>query len=191
MQSNNYPRAKQVLKSLIAGVDPATGSDLPRDSILNRVDVIRALLSSVDAIEQVTARAARRALLPDGVGQQGHRVFTGKIVEAGSHTWVVEVDRVWKGRETLTHSARLMDVYAKMDCESFFKEGERYLFFAIVAKGPREVFYHPQVCNWTNPLHSKRVVTPDGASVWLEDLIIREHGSGEPPGEERGSGRLP
>jgi hypothetical protein len=69
MQSNNYPRAKQVLESLIAGVDPATGSDLPKDSILNRVDVIRALLSSVDAIEQVTARAARRALLPDGVGQ--------------------------------------------------------------------------------------------------------------------------
>ena len=77
-------------------------------------------------------------------------------------------------RETLTHRARLMDVYAKMDCESFFKEGERYLFFAIVAKGPRDIFYHPQVCNWTSPLHSKRVVTPDGASVWLEDLIIRE-----------------
>src|SRR5882724_137242 len=69
MQSNNYPRAKQVLKSLIAGADPATGSDLPKDSILNRVDVIRALLSSIEAIEQVTARAARRALLPDGVGQ--------------------------------------------------------------------------------------------------------------------------
>jgi hypothetical protein len=68
-QSNNYPRAKQVLKSLISGVDPATSCDLPKDSILNRVDVIRALLSSVDAIEQVTARAARRALLPDGVGQ--------------------------------------------------------------------------------------------------------------------------
>jgi hypothetical protein len=84
-----------------------------------------------------------------------------------------------------------MDVYAKMDCESFFKEGGRYLFFAIVAKGPRDIFYHPQVCNWTSPLHSKRVVTSDGASVWLEDLIIREHGPGEPPGEEPGSGRLP
>ena len=70
-----------------------------------------------------------------------------------------------------------------MDCEFFFKEGERYLFFAIVAKGPRDVFYHPQVCNWTAPLQSRRVVTPDGASQWLEDLIIREHGPGEPPGE--------
>jgi hypothetical protein len=69
MKNNTYPRAKQVLQSLISGVDPATGSDLPKDSTLNRVDVIRALLSSIEAIERVTARAARRALLPDGVGQ--------------------------------------------------------------------------------------------------------------------------
>jgi hypothetical protein len=31
--------------------------------------VVRALLASVNAIEQVTARAARRAQLPSGVGQ--------------------------------------------------------------------------------------------------------------------------
>ena len=70
-----------------------------------------------------------------------------------------------------------------MDCEFFFKEGERYLFFAIVAQKALATFSdHPQVCNWTAPVHSRRVVTPDGA-VWLEDLIIREHGPGEPPGE--------
>jgi hypothetical protein len=32
MQSNSYPRAKQVLKSPIGGVDPVTGCDLPKDS---------------------------------------------------------------------------------------------------------------------------------------------------------------
>ena len=114
--------------------------------------------------------------------ERAQYVFTGRVVEAGTHTWVVEVDRVWKGRETLTHKARLMDLYTQMDCESFFKEGEQYLVFAIVAKGPRDVFYHPQVCNWTGPLHSRRVVAPSGASVWLEDSIITEHGLGEPPG---------
>jgi hypothetical protein len=118
-------------------------------------------------------------------------VFTGTIVEAGTHTWVVEVDRVWKGQETLTRSARLMDVYAQMGCEFFFKQGERYLFFAILAKGSRDVFYHPQACNWTSPLRSKRVLTPEGVSLWLEDLIVSEHGPGEPPGSESGSGRLP
>ena len=75
--------------------------------------------------------------------ERAQYVFTGKVVQPGTHTWVVEVDRVWKGRETLTHKARLMDVYTQMDCESFFKEGEHYLIFAIVAKGPRDVSYHP------------------------------------------------
>jgi hypothetical protein len=118
-------------------------------------------------------------------------VFTGEIVEAGTHTWVVAVDRVWKGRATLTSSARLMDVYARMPCEFYFKKGERYLFFAVVAKSPRDGFYHPQACNWTSPLHSRRVLAPDGNAVWLEDLIVQQHGAGEPPGDARGSGRLP
>ena len=117
-------------------------------------------------------------------------VFTGEVVEAGTHTWVVEVDRVWKGRETLTRRARLMDVYAKMDCEFFFRKGERYIFFAIRAKGARDVFYHPQACNWTSPLHSRRILTPEGGSPWLEDLVVSEHGPGEPPGDVRGSGHL-
>ncbi len=112
-------------------------------------------------------------------------VFVGKVVEAGSHTWTVEVDRVWKGGEKLRRSVRLMDAYASMDCEFFFKLGERYLFFAIVAKSGGDVFYHPQVCNWTSPLHSNRVLTPEGDSVWLEDLIVRQHGAGEPPRDER------
>jgi hypothetical protein len=69
MNNNNYPRAKQVIWALIQGVDPETRKELPPDTILNRVDVVRSLLASVDAIEQVTARAARRAQLPSGVGQ--------------------------------------------------------------------------------------------------------------------------
>lgn len=122
---------------------------------------------------------------PSAGFERAQYVFTGRVVEAGSHTWVVEVDRVWKGREKLTRRARLMDVYAKMECEFFFKEGDRYLFFAILAKGGRDVFYHPQVCNWTNRVRSKRVLSPEGAPLWLEDLIVRKHGPGEPPRDER------
>lgn len=70
MSKNNYPRAKQTLLALIQGVYPDTGSELPADTVLNRVDVVRALLAGVAAIEQVTAREARRALLPSGVGKQ-------------------------------------------------------------------------------------------------------------------------
>jgi hypothetical protein len=146
--------------------------------------------ASIDAAGSAQACSCEKMSPAEGF-ERAQYVFSGRVMEAGTHTWVVEVDRVWKGRATLTHKARLMDVYTQMDCESFFKEGERYLIFAIVAKGPRDVFYHPQVCNWTSPLQSRRVVTPDGASEWLEDLIMREHGPGEPPGEGPGSGRLP
>lgn len=108
-------------------------------------------------------------------------VFTGTVIEAGSHTWVVDVDRVWKGRERLTRQAKLMDVYAAMDCEFFFEQGRRYIVFAILAKGGRDVFYHPQVCNWTRPLRSTLVSAQGNEAMWLEDLIAREHGPGEPP----------
>jgi hypothetical protein len=118
-------------------------------------------------------------------------VFTGKIIEAGMHTWLVEVDRVWKGQGKLGHIARLMDVYAAIDCEFYFKLGERYLFFAILAKGGRDVFYHPQVCNWTSSLRTNRVLSPQGDSIWVEDLIIREHGPGEPPRDAHNSTHSP
>ena len=118
-------------------------------------------------------------------------VFTGTVVQAGTHSWVVNVDRVWKGRDTLTPRARLVDVYASMACEFFFKQGERYLVFATLAKGGRDLFYLPQACNWTTRLGSRRVTTPDGESMWLEDLIVRQYGAGEEPGDVPGSGRLP
>lgn len=108
-------------------------------------------------------------------------VFTGEVVNAEHHVWLVEVDRVWKGRENLRHTIKLMDVYARMDCEFSFELGQRYLFFAVLAKGGREVFYHPQACNWTRRLQSTRVLAPGNETLWIEDLIIRQQGPGEPP----------
>jgi hypothetical protein len=108
-------------------------------------------------------------------------VFAGKVVRADAHTWHVEVERVWKEHETLARTVKLMDAYTAMDCQFFFQLGQRYLFFAIRAKGGRDVFYHPQVCNWTKPLQSTRVPAQGRESVWLEDLIAREHGAGDPP----------
>ena len=110
-------------------------------------------------------------------------VFTGKIATADPHSWVVDVDRVWKGK--LSRTIKLMDVYGSIDCEFFFQLGKSYLFFAIIAKGGREVFYHPQVCNWTAPLQSTRVSTKENEPVWVEDFVAREHGPGELPSGER------
>jgi hypothetical protein len=69
MSSHNIERAKQVIESLIQGNDPATGKELPSDTVLNRIEVNRALLVAVAAIEEKSARSARRSQLPSGVGK--------------------------------------------------------------------------------------------------------------------------
>lgn len=129
-----------------------------------------------------TAQACRcDPISPQAGFDRAQYVFTGKVVQAEHHTWLIEVERVWKGHERLARTVRLMDVYAKMDCEFFFQLGQRYLFFAILAKGGRDVFYHPQACNWTRPLQSTRVPAGGNESILLENLIVREHGPGEQP----------
>jgi hypothetical protein len=62
-------RARQILQSLIQGVDPVSGEELPRETVLQHAEVLRALLAGLAALEQTAARAQRRAQLPDNVGQ--------------------------------------------------------------------------------------------------------------------------
>ena len=66
---NQYQRARAVLKSLIQGLDPETGAELPRDAIVNRFEINRSMHVAVTAMEQMEARALRRALLPESVGK--------------------------------------------------------------------------------------------------------------------------
>lgn len=123
-------------------------------------------------------------LTPEGGFDRAPYVFTGEVVRTEGHTWIVELERVWKGREKLGQTVELMDVYAQIDCEFYFETGQRYIFFAILAKSGRDVFYHPQVCNWTRPLQSTRVQGKGNETLWLEDLIAREHGPGHRPRNE-------
>jgi hypothetical protein len=62
-------RALKIIQSLIHGADPASGAELPADTVINRVDVNRALLVAATALEQMAASAARRAQMPSGVGR--------------------------------------------------------------------------------------------------------------------------
>ena len=66
---NQYQKARAVLQSLIQGLDPETGVELPKDAIVNRIEVNRSMLVAVSAMEQVQARILRRAMLPEGVGK--------------------------------------------------------------------------------------------------------------------------
>ncbi len=62
-------RACQILQALVQGVDPITGEELPSGTALQHADVLRALLAGAAALEQMAARALRRAQLSGNVGQ--------------------------------------------------------------------------------------------------------------------------
>lgn len=61
-------KARQILQALIQGVDPFNGEELAYP-ILQRADVLRALLAGVVALEEGAERSARRAQLPVNVGR--------------------------------------------------------------------------------------------------------------------------
>ena len=73
-------RARQILQSLIQGVDPVSGEELPHETVLQHAQVLRALLAGLSALEQMSARAQRRAQLPDNVGQTWTSEEEGKLV---------------------------------------------------------------------------------------------------------------
>ena len=152
-----------------------------------KINWCRAALSLVSGLVMLASLRAGAAsacpcqpITPEEGFDRAQYVFTGKVVEIDGHTWTVEVDRVWKGAEKLASHVRLLDVYASIDCESYFALGRSYIFFAIVAKSSRYVYYQSEVCNWTRALRSTRVAGSHG-SLWLEDSIVQDHGPGEPP----------
>lgn len=64
-----YQKARAVLQSLIQGLDPETGAELPKEAIVNRIEINRSMIAAVTAMEQVEARILRRAQLPESVGK--------------------------------------------------------------------------------------------------------------------------
>jgi hypothetical protein len=62
-------RAREILQSLVQGIDPFNGEDLPCGTVLQQADVLRALLAGVVALDQLAARASRRAQLPQNIGR--------------------------------------------------------------------------------------------------------------------------
>jgi hypothetical protein len=61
--------AKQILQALVQGYDPLTGDELPPGSVLQRAEIIRAMLAGISALEAGAARALRRSQLPENVGR--------------------------------------------------------------------------------------------------------------------------
>jgi hypothetical protein len=78
----NAKRATQILQCLVQGIDPLSGQELPADGVLQKAEVLRALLSGVSALEERAAREARRAALPANVGTPWTAEEERRLVEA-------------------------------------------------------------------------------------------------------------
>ena len=56
-------RAKEIISALAEGIDPTTGELLPKDSVYNKGDIVRALytvLTSLDAKKNLPENAGKR-----------------------------------------------------------------------------------------------------------------------------------
>jgi hypothetical protein len=66
---DQFQRARTILDSLVHGVHPRTGDELSQDSVINEIEVTRAMATAVLALDQMSVRLARRAQLPRSVGK--------------------------------------------------------------------------------------------------------------------------
>lgn len=78
----NEVRAREILRTLVQGIDPSTGEELPPGTVLQQAEVLRALLVGAEALGQHVARATRRAQLPRNIGRAWSEEEQNKMITA-------------------------------------------------------------------------------------------------------------
>lgn len=128
------------------------------------------------------------AVLPESAVPRAQAVFTGKVIRSGKSTWIVEVDRVWKGE--VESQIESFDAHAGSSCSTRgFKKGQSYLFLVNVENKDGKIRYSPDPCNWTMPMRrskmivkENRIIFEDGeGAMWAEEFVLKGHGEGKPP----------
>src|SRR5687768_491668 len=111
-------KARHILQSLIQGVDPFNGEEIPSGTVLQQPDVLRAMLAGVAALEAGAARAARRAHLPTNVG----RPWT----QEEEFALITEVQAQMKPEEIATkHGRTLRAIEVRLEKLGLIKASER------------------------------------------------------------------
>jgi hypothetical protein len=104
---SNTTRAQEVLQALVQGNDPDTDEPLPRDSVLNRTEVLRALLTGLSALQVLEVREQRRALLPDNVGKPWTQEEEQAVIAAFADKQPISEIAAHHGRTLRAIEARL------------------------------------------------------------------------------------
>jgi hypothetical protein len=100
-------RARQILQSLVQGLDPFSGHELPAGTVLQQADVLRALLAGVAALEQGVARASRRAQLPRNIGRAWSAEEQSALIDAFQAGEILSEIAARHGRTLRAIEARL------------------------------------------------------------------------------------
>ena len=61
--------ARQILQALVQGFDPVSGAQLPVGAVVQRTEVLGALLEAISALEADAERTRRRVQSPQNVGK--------------------------------------------------------------------------------------------------------------------------
>lgn len=104
---SNTQKAQQILQALVQGIDPDTGEALPRDNVLNRTEVLRALLAGVSALQLLEVREQRRSLLPANVGKPWTQEEEHALISAFSNNQLISEIATTHGRTIRSIEARL------------------------------------------------------------------------------------
>ena len=74
-------RAKMYMDKLAQGIDPISGQEIPNDSVLNNVRLVRCFFYVSRILDQVIANGGRRAAGPVCPGDAGEgRAFSGGVL---------------------------------------------------------------------------------------------------------------
>lgn len=74
--------ARQILQALANGVDPFTRDDLAAETVLQHVDVVRAMLAGCSALAERAARPGRRRQQPGSIGKAWTPEEQDRLVQA-------------------------------------------------------------------------------------------------------------
>jgi hypothetical protein len=107
VDSMQEQRARQILQSLVQGVDPFDGEELPPGTVLQQADVLRALLAGVAAMDQLAARASRRSQLPQNIGRTWSDQEQSSLIDAFQAGEALEEIAERHGRTLRAIEARL------------------------------------------------------------------------------------
>jgi hypothetical protein len=110
--------ARQILQALVQGFDPVSGAQLPAGEVVQRTEVLGALLEAISALEADAERTRRRAQPPQNVGKPWSKAEEAQLEAAfGSGEALPAIAH--------RHSRTITAIEARLELMGLITAGER------------------------------------------------------------------